>query len=107
MALAPGLTGAGVALVGIPAIASDFFYVVGFVISVVALIAGWFALQSDQWGWLPLPAGVAALWNPVLPLTLDDGYWLVLHHSAALVFILVGLVIRVPSPPPSESKGRS
>ena len=65
------------------------------VIAVLALIIGWFAVQSRQWWWLPLPAAIAVVWNPVIPLALADAVWLPLQYAAAAGFIVAGLVIRV------------
>jgi hypothetical protein len=95
MALAPGLLGAIVAIAGVFAIGNEFFFAVSFVIAVLALIIGWFAVQSLQWWWLPLPAAIAVVWNPVIPLALADAVWLPLQYAAAAGFIVAGLVIRV------------
>jgi hypothetical protein len=70
MALAPGLLGAIVSIAGVFAIGNEFFFAVSFVIAVLALIIGWFAVQSRQWWWLPLPGVIAVVWNPVIPLAL-------------------------------------
>ena len=95
MALAPGLLGVSVAIAGVFAIGNEFFFAVSFVIAVLALIIGWFAVQSRQWWWLPLPAVIAVVWNPVFPLALSDAVWLPLQYVAAAGFIVAGLVIRV------------
>ena len=106
LALAPGLLGAITALVGILAIGGDLYSVVRFIIAVVALIAGWFAVQARQWWWLPLPVAIAGVWNPVFPLALDDVFWLFLHYIAAAGFIVIGLVIQVPEDTPTDRHGR-
>lgn len=95
MALAPGLLGALVAIAGAFTIGHEFFLAVSFVIAVLALIVGWFAVQSRQWWWVPLPATIAVVWNPVIPLALTDAVWLPLQYAAAAGFIVAGLVIRV------------
>lgn len=106
MALAPGLFGAITALGGILAIGADLFYVVQFVMAVVALVTLWFAVQSRQWWWVPLPAAIAVVWNPVFPVSLDDAYWLPLQYVAAAGFLVVGLVIQVRDDPPVDRRGR-
>ncbi len=96
LALAPGLVGAVTAIVGILAIGGDLFFGVSFVLATLALITGWFVVKSRQWWLLPLPAFIAVLWNPMFPVNLNDGYWLLAHYGAAGVFIALGLLIRVP-----------
>jgi len=96
MALAPGLLGAIVAIVGVSAIGKELFFVVSFVISLLALIVGWYAVQSRQWWWLPLQAAIAVVWNPVYPLTLAEEVWPLLQYLAAAGFIVAGLLIREP-----------
>lgn len=95
IALAPGLVGSVTAILSVFAIGTEWFFVVSFVIAVVALIIGWFAVQSRQWWWLPLPTAIAVVWNPVFPLAFADGVWLPLQYIAAAAFIAAGLSIRV------------
>lgn len=97
MALAPGLLGATTALLGVLAIGTELFFAISFVIAVVALIVGWFVVQSRQWWWLPIPAAIAVLWNPAFPFLLSDSTWLPLHYLAAAAFIAVGLFVRTRS----------
>lgn len=96
MALAPGLLGAIVAIVGVSAIGHELFIVVSFVISLLALIVGWYAVQSRHWWWLPLPPAIAVVWNPVYPLTLAEEVWQLLQYVADAGFIVTGLPIREP-----------
>lgn len=96
LALAPGLLGAVAAVVGILAIGSGFFIFVQFVITILAAIIGWFAVQARQWWWLPIPVAIAVLWNPVVPVTLGEVWQLPAQYFAALGFVIVGLVVRVP-----------
>lgn len=95
-ALAPGLLGVVVALGGIIAIGTEAFFFVQFVIAILALIVGWFALQARQWWWLPIPVALAVVWNPVVPIPLDDAAWLTAQYLAVLGFVVAGLVITVP-----------
>lgn len=96
LALAPSLVGALVAVIGILAIGSGFFFFVQFLVAVLAMIVGWFAVQARQWWWLPIPAAIAIVWNPVVPVPLDESWWLPAQYLAALAFVIAGLVIRVP-----------
>lgn len=105
LALAPGLLGVIVALLGIIAIGSEFFFIVRLVLTVIALIIGWFTFQSRQWWWLPLPILIAVTWNPVVPFVLDDPLWLALHYLAAAGFIVVGVAVKVAEDPPAGQSG--
>ncbi len=96
LALAPGLLGAIAAVVGILAIGTGFFIFVQFTVTILAAIIGWFALQGRQWWWLPIPAAIAVVWNPVVPIMLGAAWQLPAQYIAALGFVVAGLVIRVP-----------
>lgn len=84
---------------GILAIGSGFFIFVQFAISILAATIGWFAVQSRQWWWLPVPVAIAVVWNPVVPIMLGEAWQLPAQYIAALGFVVVGLVIRVPDNP--------
>lgn len=94
LALAPGLLGAIVALAGIPLIDTGGFTVILFAVSILALIVAVFAWQATQWWWSVIFAGVAIVWNPVVPLTLDPETAFTVQFAAAAIFIAGAITIR-------------
>lgn len=97
-ALAPGIL-AGIALLGAVAlIESPAFLVFRFVVSILALIVMVFAFQAKHWWWIPPMLAIAILWNPVVPLEFLDGpVWVAAQYVAILVFVLAGVLIKVPA----------
>ena len=97
-ALAPGILGAIVLIVGIALIAGDAFTIILFAVSILALIMIVFSWQASQWWWIIGFAPIAVLWNPILPLALDGDLWLGAQYVAALVFIAAGVLIKIRNP---------
>jgi hypothetical protein len=96
LALAPGLIAAVALFVGILLIDSDAFIVFRYIISILALIILVFAYQAKHWWWLPIMLAVAVVWNPVFPLDISGGLWIGAQYVGVLVFVLVGVLIKVP-----------
>lgn len=98
-ALAPGILGAIVLLAGLALIESSTFYWIKMVVAILAAIVGVFAWQAKQWWWLPFLAAIVVLWNPVWPISLHQEWvWTILQYVAALVFVISGILIKVPNP---------
>lgn len=98
-ALAPGILGAIVLLGGLALIESGAFYWIRIGVAILAAIVAVYAWQSRQWWWLPFLAAVVVLWNPVWPIDLHQGYlWVLLQYVAVILFILCGVLIKVPNP---------
>lgn len=98
-ALAPGILGAIVLLAGLALLGSSAYYWIEIVVAVLAAIVGVYAWQSKQWWWLPLLAAIVVLWNPIFPINLNGNFlWPILQYVAALVFIVCGILIKVPNP---------
>lgn len=95
-ALAPSLLAGLILLIGIAAIGGGAFLLFQFLITILALIVGWFAIQAKQWWWAPAFLAVAVLWNPVFPITLPEQWWVGVHYVALLLFVLAGLLIKTP-----------
>lgn len=98
MALAPGLIAAIVLFAGLALIDSEWFTIVLFVVAILALIVGWFAVQARAWWWLIGLVPIVVLWNPVWPLAIPDDPWRFLQIAAVGVFVAAGLTIKVPMP---------
>lgn len=95
MALAPGILATIVLIAGVAAVGSDFYTVIRFVVSILALIVAVFAWQARHWWWLLVLAPIAVIWNPVMVIPLERDLLLVLHYVAALVFIAAGILIKI------------
>jgi len=95
-ALAPGLLAAIALLIGAALVDNEWFTLVRYVVSILALIIAWFAIQARAFWWLVPLVAAAVLWNPVLPLPLSGPGWLSAQLIAPVVFVVAGVMIRVP-----------
>ena len=96
-ALVPSLIAVVSLLIGVAIIESDGFTVIRYIVSIFALIVAVFAWQARQWWWLIGLAPMAVLWNPVFPIDLGmPDLWLGLQYGAAIIFIVAGILIKVP-----------
>ena len=95
-AFAPSLLAAAALFVAPALMGNDWFLAVLFLTAILGVIVAWFAVQARQWWWLPIPVAIAVLWNPVVPVTLGEVWQLPAQYLAALGFVIVGLVVRVP-----------
>ena len=106
-ALAPGILGAIVLLAGLALLESSAFYWIKIVVAVLAAIVCVYAWQSRQWWWLPLLGAVVVLWNPIWPINLHQGYiWVILQYVAAVLFIVSGILIKIPNPDDRNAKNQ-
>ena len=95
-AFAPGILAAIVCLAGIPLIGGEYDLAIRFVVAILALIVGWFAVQARQWWWAPVMLTIAVLWNPLFPFPFTGPWWAGAHIAAAAVFIVAGALIKSP-----------
>jgi hypothetical protein len=95
-ALAPGLLGAIVLMVGLALLDSDAFTIIRFAVSILALIIIVFVIQAKAWWWLIGLVPIAVLWNPIVEFDLHGQAWVAVQFVAALIFIAVGIVTKVP-----------
>ncbi len=95
-ALAPGLLAAIVLIAGFALIEGSGFIYIQYVVAILALIIGWFAIQAKQWWWLPLLLAIAVIWNPIFPFDFHGAYWFGAQYVAILVFVLVAIFVKVP-----------
>ena len=95
-ALAPGLLGAIVLMVGLALLDSGAFTIIRFAVSILALIVIVFVIQAKAWWWLPGLVPIAVIWNPIVEFDLSGQAWVAAQFVAALLFIAVGIVTKVP-----------
>ncbi|SDK02242.1 hypothetical protein SAMN05216282_102156 [Cryobacterium psychrotolerans] len=95
-ALAPGLLGAMALLGGLALLDVDGFIVIRYIVSILALILCVFVIQAKAWWWLLGLVPIAALWNPIVVVELHGQGWVSAQFIAAIVFIVCGVVTRVP-----------
>lgn len=98
-ALAPGILGAIVLIAGLALIDSGAFFWIKTVTAILAAIVAVYAWQSTQWWWLIPLAAIVIAWNPIWPIDIHPGQlWLGMQYLAALVFVICGVLIKVPNP---------
>ncbi|HEY1531388.1 MAG TPA: DUF6804 family protein [Galbitalea sp.] len=106
-ALAPGILGAIGLLAGLALLDSPIYYWFEVGIAVLAAIVGVYAFQSKQWWWLPLLAVIVVAWNPIWPINWGHWIgWLIAQYVAAVVFIVIGVLIKVPNEDDRNAKKR-
>jgi hypothetical protein len=106
-AFLPGILGAVVAFVGTGLVGSDFYLIIRFVISILAVIIAVYAVQGRRWLWVLPLAALAVIWNPVFPVDFSGPPWLFAHIAAAAVFLLAGFFITVPDTGQGRPDARS
>jgi hypothetical protein len=92
----PGLLGAIVLMAALALIGTSWFTAVLYVVCILALIMIVLAVQGKRIAWAAPLAVIAVIWNPVVPISLPGTAWIWLHLVAAVVFIAVGVLMRVP-----------
>ncbi len=95
-ALAPALLAAAVLFLAPVLLTAGWGIVVLFVVAILALIVGWFAVQARQWVWAAVFAVIAVAWNPVFPFGFDGLAWSLVQSAAAIVFLVAGAMIKTP-----------
>ena len=97
-ALAPGILAAIALIAGIALVGQDYYLAVRFIVAILAVIIGWFAIQAGQWWWAPVMLAVAVIWNPVYPVSIA-GEWLVgAHIIGAAICLVAGAMIKFRRP---------
>ena len=71
-------------------------------VTVLALIVLVFSVRGKVWWAALLMAAVAVCWNPLVTVPIPGEVWAALQLVAAALFIVVGIVVKVPR----ESDGR-
>jgi hypothetical protein len=98
-ALAPGILSAIVILAGLALLGTSGFIWILYAVSILALIMCVFSWQAKHWWWLIPLAAIAVVWNPVFPLPMAaQQVWIGIQYVAAIVFIVAGVLIKVPNP---------
>jgi hypothetical protein len=99
LALLPGLLGAIILIAGLALIGGAWYVGVQYATCILALIICVFAGQAKQFWWFAGLLPIAVIWNPVWPIGVGDLPLRLLHLAGAVVFIAVGIAIKVPSDP--------
>jgi uncharacterized membrane protein YoaK (UPF0700 family) len=98
-AFAPAILAGAACLAGIALIGHEYYLAIRFIVAILAVIIGWFALQAGQWWWIPVMLAIAVLWNPLYPLPFSGPWWVAAHIAAAAVFLAAGALIKSPRKP--------
>lgn len=99
-AFAPSILAAIACLAGIGLIGNEYYLAIRFIVAILAIIVGWFALQAGQWWWAPVMLAIAVVWNPLFPFPFTGPWWAGAHIAAAAVFIVAGALIKSPRKTP-------
>lgn len=102
-AFAPGILAAAALLAGIALIGNEYYLAIRFIVAILAVIIGWFALQARQWWWVPVMLVIAVVWNPLYPFTFTGPWWSGAHVLAAATCIAAGAMIKSPRKAPEKS----
>ena len=98
-ALAPGILGAIVLIAGLALLDNPGgFLFIKFGVAILALIMCVFSWQAGQWWWIIGLAAIAVAWNPIWPFAFSGQVWVAAQFVAALLFVAVGLQVRVVNP---------
>jgi hypothetical protein len=95
-ALAPSLIAAIVLLACVAIVDSSAFVFARWGVTVLALIVLVFAVRGRTWWVAVLMAAVAVCWNPLAVVSIPGELWAALQLVAAALFIVVGIVVKVP-----------
>ncbi|MCR2793847.1 hypothetical protein NQ156_12305 [Microbacterium sp. zg.Y625] len=95
-ALAPAILAAIACVAGIALLSHEYYLAIRFIVAILAVIIGWFALQARQWWWMPVMLAIAIVWNPLYPFEFAGPWWVAAHVIAAAVFLAAGALIRSP-----------
>ena len=95
-ALAPSLLAAVVLLACVALVDSSAFVFARWGVTVLALIVLVFAVRGRTWWAAALMAAVAVCWNPVVVVPIPGQVWAAMQILAAAVYIVVGIVVKVP-----------
>lgn len=95
-AFAPGILAAAALVISQLWLAGAWDEVFRFIVSILALIVAWFAVQAKHWWWVPVLVVIAVAWNPVVPFGFEGPLWVGAHYLAALAFLAAGLFIKTP-----------
>ncbi len=104
-AFAPAILAAIVCLAGIALIDHEYYFEVRYIITILAVIIGWFALQARQWWWVPAMLAIAVLWNPLYLFEFEGPQWAGAHVTVAGVFLAAGILIKTPRKPVAGRSG--
>lgn len=95
-ALAPAILAAIILLAGFALLGQEAFLWILYPVAILALIVAWFAFQARHWWWIPPMLAIAVLWNPIFPFGFDGPLWVAAQYVAVLVFVLAGVLIKIP-----------
>src|SRR5476651_1484199 len=106
-ALAPGILGAIVLLAGLALLDNSLYFWIETVVAILAAIVAVYVWQARQWWWLPVLAAMVVAWNPIYPINWHHWVgWLIAKYVGAVVFLVVGVHVKVPNEDDRNSKKR-
>ena len=103
-ALAPGIIAALTLFIGMAIMGTDFFTPVRYIVTILALIVTWFAIEAKHWWWVPVFIAIAAVWNPIMVIPIDGVVWVIAQPVAALAFLAAGVFVTVERKPDTAAR---
>jgi hypothetical protein len=74
-----------------------YYLFLRWVVTGIALFVLWAAYELEKKTWLWIMGVIAVLFNPIAPIHLDKGTWVVIDFIAAIIFIVSIFKIKVPN----------
>lgn len=65
-----------------------YYVFLRWIVTGVAIFVLWTAYNLKKQGWLWLMVGIAILFNPIIPIHLDKGMWMVIDFIVAILFLV-------------------
>lgn len=93
-AFLPGLIGAATLMLAAAFVGTSWFTIIQFIVTILALIVAWFAMQARHWWWVPVFVAIAVLWNPAYPFPFSGIVWVLAQPVAASTFLIAGAFIK-------------
>jgi hypothetical protein len=88
-----------VLLAGLALLDSSYYIYFLFATAILAAIVAVYAFQAKHWWWVAIMAAIVVCWNPLFPINWHHAtIWLVLQYVGAIVFVVAGVLIKVPNP---------
>lgn len=103
-ALAPGIIAALTLFIGMAIMGTDFFTPVRYIVTILALIVTWFAIEAKRWWWVPVFIAIAVVWNPIMVIPIDGVVWVIAQPVAALAFLAAGVFVTVERKPDTAAR---
>jgi len=91
-------------LLAIPRLPYGYYILLRWVVSLTALFSTWVAYEYKYKFWVFMMGGIAILFNPIIPVHLTKGIWVVTDIVVAILFLVSIFKIKPKRELPKEEK---